>query len=91
MIWANGKGEALLITNHYPLSIITTNYSLYLIFQTFLIPLIEFLYAVFDFHFVSPSEAVELVHADELSWSAVGFAGVKLHRALEAYCLYHEL
>ena len=44
-----------------------------ILFETLAIPVIEFLYAFFDFYLVCPAEAMQLIYIDELAWCAVGF------------------
>ena len=57
----------------------------------FNIPFEERFHAVFNFHFMGPTEAVELRHIAEFAWSAVGFGGIKSDSASEAHGFRHEL
>lgn len=58
--------------------------------EGFLVPVEEFLYAFVDFDLVSPAEAVELAHVNELARGAIGLACIKHDFAFEADRLHDE-
>ena len=58
--------------------------------QTFLVPVKEFLYALFDFDAMLPTKGVEFGDIDELAHGAIGFGGVEGDFALEAYGLDNQ-
>ena len=47
-------------------------------------------YAIFDFHFMRPSEAVQLRNINEFTHRAIRLRGIELHIALKAYGLDHQ-
>jgi len=58
--------------------------------EGFLVPVEEFLYAFVDFDLVSPAEAVELAHVNELARGAIGLACIEHDFAFEADRLHDE-
>ena len=62
-----------------------------LLFQRALIPVVELLHTILDFHLVVPSEAVELAHVDELARCAIWFCRVPDNLTLEADRVLYEV